>query len=635
MAKTAILMPYAELREMAESLVTQFPRIEPMCIEYVQTAQIFDRARQLQEKDCEIIIARGLQARLVRDAVVIPVVEMRASTQELETLVLELKQKLPPDIPHPKLGIIGFYNMFHSTQRFDELLGVDLKVYTATGIDQYNHLVDRAAEDGCLGVIGGEVVKRRAQEAGLAFCFLSMGEESVREAMESASLLGYSIDLLKHSNAEMSTMLDNTFTAIMQADSTGTVRRANRAFYQLLGKEPDQVIGQAAGQAVEGLSEEVLTAALRRGQETDSAVLVIGDTSVLMNIAPVQVDGQTDGAIFTFQEGKRISAMDSRLRQELARRGQLAQYRFADLYAENTAFSTVLEQAKRLSRHSAPVLLSGESGVGKGIIAQCIHNESLQRGGPFVTVDCSVRHPDDLDELLFGRFSARKDGELSLVEQARGGTLYLRQVELLTGETQYKLKQLAQGQFLRNGQSLGVPIDVKLIVSTEADLKEMTRRGDFRKDLYYTLNALRLEIPPLRQRREDIPTWLGAILNDWCARYRRQVHLSPDARTYLAGYDWPGNLDQINSLCQRLVLLSEKRTVDEAAVRAHLQVITAGSQAPEPAAEYHDPRAEELAELLNRCRGSREKAAKELGISKTTLWRRMKKYGIARDLTIE
>ena len=115
----------------------------------------------------------------------------------------------------------------------------------------------------------------------------------------------------------------------------------------------------------------------------------------------------------------------------------------------------------------------------------------------------------------------------------------------------------------------------------------------------------------------------------------RQIRLTPDAREYLSAYDWPGNLDQMESLCQRLVLLSEKRTVDEAALRAPLRDIDSERADAPAGAEVLNPKAVELAELLNRCHGSRERAAAELGISKTTLWRRMKKYGIARDLTLE
>ena len=636
MAKAAILMPYPELKEIAEAVIGQYPRITPMTVEYTQTSSIAARAKALEDKGCELIIARGLQARLARAAVLIPVIEMRASTQELASLVLALKQQLNLSAGEkPMLGIIGFFNMFHSTERLGELLGVDLKVYTVTGIDQYSGLVLRAYEDGCRGVIGGEVVGRQAEALGISFCFLSMGEESVREALESASLVGYSIDLIKHSNAEMSTMLDNTFSAIMQVDKTGTVRRANRMFYQMLGKEPDDVLGKPAWESVEALPRETLESAIADGRDMDGELVVLGRRNALMSVTPLRVEDKNEGAILTFQESKRISEMDSRLRQERAKRGFVAHYSFSQLYAENKEFQHVIAQLKRLSRYSSAVLLAGEPGTGKGILAQCIHNESLQRGGPFVTVDCSIWHPDDLDEKLFGRFSAHKDTDRSVVELARGGTLYLRQVEMLSIETQYKLLQLTEGQYKSNDASLSVPFDVKLIISTEANLREKMLCGQLRKDLYYKLSAFKVEIPPLRDRREDIPGWFDAILNEWTKKLARQIRLTADAKDFLSVYDWPGNLDQMNSLCQRLALLAEKRNVDEDMVRSHLRAMDSEpAPAPEENESIMHPKAAALVELLNRCHGNREKAAAELGISKTTLWRRMKKYGIDRDLTV-
>ena len=636
MAKTAILMPYPALQEMAESLISRYPRLSPMCVEYVQTSQIHARAKSLEEKGCEIIIARGLQARIAREAVIIPVIEMRASTQELETMAMELKRTLPAQQEPPRLGIIGFFNMFHSTERFNELLGIELKVYTATSIDQYSLLVDRAQADGCLGVIGGEVVCRRAAELGIAHCFLSMGEESVREALESASLVGYSIDLIKHSNAEMSAMLDHTFTGIMQVDASGVVRRANRACYQLLGRNTTEMIGLPALSLIPGLPEDVLREVLQEGREVDASVIEVNRTSILMNVAPVLVDEQSDGAIFTFQEGKRVSEMDIRLRQEMVRKGYVAKYSFKQVTSRNPEYTELLARAKRLSKHAGAVLLYGESGVGKGILAQCMHNESLYRHGAFITVDCSIWHPEDLDGMLFGRYGSRKEGELSLVEQARGGTLYLRQVELLSMETQYKLLLLTRGQYMRNGSSTPVSIDAQLIVSTEANLKERAQAGTFRKDLYYILSALKQDVPALRQRKEDMPALLAQCLEDWQSRFKRHLRVSAEAVEYLCGCDWPGNLDQLSSLCQRLVLLCDKRVVDEEAARHALMDMDTRVAAPEAQdAPAHDSRAAELMALLNRHHGSREKAAAELGISKTTLWRRMKKYGISKDLTME
>ena len=638
MAKAAILMPYPELKDIFDSLIGNYPRLSPMTVEYVETDKVAEKAVSLARDGCDLIIARGLQARLIRAAVEIPVIEMRASTQELETLVLDLKAKTQLQEPEvPRLGIIGFFNMFHNTERFNSLLNVDLKVYTATDIDQYTGLVMQAVSDGCQGVIGGEVVMKQASSLGLFSVFLSMGEESAREALEAASLVGYSVDLLKRSNAEISAMLDNTAYAIVQVDETGSIRLANRAFCQLSGKKLPEIMGTPAESLIKDLSASDLRGVLSEAREIEAAVVTLGHRTALMSIMPVLLDNRVSGAILTFQESARVTEMDSTLRKETARQGQTAHYTFDQIFAANPAFQQVITQLKRLSRYSVPILLQGESGTGKGYLAQCVHNESLRRDGVFLTLDCSASHPDDLDEKLFGRYSSRKDGDQSAVDLARGGTLYIRQVELLSLETQYKILQLTRGHYRSNGSNLPMPINIRLVLSTEANLSQKVREGTFRKDLYYALNALRIDIPPLRSRREDIPSWFGAVLSDTCRTIGRQIHLTEEAMTALQDFDWPGNLDLMAGLCDRLVLLSEKRSVSADALLHHLREMSSEKSEETGSPEEHlmNPRAQELLDLLNRFHGNREKAAAELGISKTTLWRRMKKYGIARDLTME
>ena len=638
MAKTAILMPYPELKQEAEAMIARYPRIQPMCVEYVETSMISQRAHDLEMQGCEMIIARGMQARIVRRSVVIPVSEMRASTQELESLVIALaKQTRKTPGSTVRIGIIGFFNMFHSMERFNEAigvaLGIELRIYTATDIEQYPLLVDRAYAEHCQGVIGGTVVGNRAAELGLNYAFLAMGEESMREVMETATRVAYSIDLMRNSRAEMSIMLDNTFSAIMQVDHEGTVLRANKACYQLLGMQSDEVVQRPITDVIEGLDKLSLAAVLQDGREMDLQVVVIQLRSVVINMIPVKVDEHIQGAILTFQEGRQISLMDAQLRQELVQQGYVARYAFKDMVTTSPDYHAVLRQAQRLAKHSQAVLLTGEAGVGKSIIAQCIHSASLRRDHAFVDFDCSVWHPDDIDEKLFGRFSTRKDAELSTVELSRGGTLYIRHPQLMSPETQYKLFQLASGRYIQNSRNEIQEMDVRLIVSTTADLKECLRSGRLREDLYFVLSALRLEVPPLRQRVSDIVPLFTRILEEWSRRYKRNMVLTSAAEAFLKQYSWPGNLDQMNSLCKRLVLLADSRTVSDSVLSRHLSEMTGQTQETESRADvYRDPRAGALMDVLMRNHGNRERTAAELGISKTTLWRRMKEYGIDRRL---
>ena len=635
MAKLSVLMPHPELRELAVSLIAQYPRVTPVAVEYVQTDQIRGRAMALEADGCDLIVARGLQARIARESVRIPIVEMRASSIELAAQIMEMKRVLVEAGKRPHIGIIGFFNMFHSMERFNELLGVEISVFMATDIDQYAFLVDRARDEGCAGVIGGQLVGARARELGMTYRFLTMGEESVREAFEAASMLGYSIDLLKRSNAEMNAMLDNTVTGILQLDAGGVVRRANRACFTLLGRERDELVGKKAASAIPALQTDEFRGVLETGSEIDAAVLTIDRQTVLMNVTPVMVEDRVDGAICTFQEGARISEMDNRLRQERARRGLTARYVFADLKTENRRFQQMLNQARRLSRSFACVLLEGEDGTGKGIIAQCIHNESPERGGAFVEVDCAAWHPDDLDGLLFGNFSTRSTGHC-MVEQAEGGTLYMKHVEALTPELQYKVLLLSQGQFLKNGHSEMARIRLHLILSTGTALSKQVREGRFRSDLYYAVSGGKLILSPLCERREDIMFWFRRIVDECQKQYRRYISLTQEARDWLIRQDWPGNLDQLASLCRRLVLLSDKRTVNVDMIRQAYDTMQTDPMAQaRPEVIYRAPEAEALMAMLLENQGDRRRTAEALGISTTTLWRRMKRLGISRDLTWE
>lgn len=640
MAKLAILMPYPDLRELAESMAGDLQNVSVMCVEYTQTAQIGDRARELEGQGCDLIVARGYQAQIARRAVTIPVLEMRASTQELAILVTELKRTIgksgnrPKKGDLPRIGLIGVANMFNSTTRFRELFGVDLREYMVTELDQYEEMADRACADGCQGVIGGEVVCERAEELGMAHLFLSMGEESLGNVLRQATQMCYAIDQEKRNRSEMDTMLNHTFTGIMQADNGGVVRRINRAGFNLLEKPPEEIIGREVTKVLPNLSVETFQEVLAEGKEVQAAVVNVNQKATLVNIVPIRIDGEMDGALFTFQEGKRIIEMDSRLRYELHRRGYVARYTFKSVVAHEKETKANVALAKRIAQYSAPILLLGEMGTGKSILAQCIHNESLRRGSAYVPLDCSAWPGETLDNLLFGNYTIRKDSVPTMAEQAKDGTLYLSHVEALQPDTQYKLLQLVRGRFLHNGPNQAEEIDVRVIASTDVNLAARVEKGEFRRDLYYALSVLSLELAPLRHRPLDVVDLFQRQLGEWQERYKRYVHLTEGAIQFIREYDWPGNLDQINNLCERVVLLTEKRSIDEVFLRKQLEQVTPQFlPGTEKVVVYKDKKAAELSELLKKYGGNREKVCAELGISKATLWRYMKKYGIEKDFS--
>lgn len=630
MAKVAILVPQEEMCALAAPLVPQFSNISLMCLDYInynETHLAVSRAQELESQGCELIVARGVQSRMIKYNTSIPVVEIQITTQELGMVMLDICRELA--VERPCIGLICFDNMIGDTSHFNELFRIDLRVYFVKSSEELSSTVDQAMEDGCQAVIGGNIVCERARTLNLTNRFLPAGSESLRNALATASRVCYAIDQEKRNLTEMDTMLNNTFSGILQVDQDGVIQRINRTGYTLLNQTPGELLGKKAVEAIPNLNQKLLDDALLYGQEAYAFVLNIRQKAVVINIAPIQLDEEIRGAILTFQEGKRIIDMDSELRRELYQRGYIAKYHFDSLICKSKETQEMVKVARRIAKYPAPIMLTGEGGSGKSILAQCIHKDSLQQNSAFISIDCSAWMPETLDGMLFGNYTTRKDSPACIAELAQNGTLYLSHVEYLMLETQYKLLNLLHGHFLHNGANTPVSANVRVITSTECNLLPRVERGEFRRDLYYALNVLSLEVLPLRRRREDIQEWVEYYLGEWQEKYKRYVQLTNGAKKFIREYDWPGNLDQINSTCERVVLLTEKRNIDEVFLRKQLEQVTPLMTAEEERViVVQDAKAVEIMELLTRHNGSREKVAAELGISKTTLWRYMKKYGI-------
>lgn len=634
MAKVGILVPYPEMCELARPMMAEISseHMTVICLEYTRTDAVARRARELELQGCELLIARGAQASIVKQTVKIPLVELCVTTQELGLVVLDLKKQLGK--PRPCIGLIGFANMICDTTYFNELFEIELHTYMVSSSDELRPAVELAVREGCDAIIGGDIACDQATRLGRSSCFIPAGVESMRNALQTASSIAYAIDNGKQNSAEMDTMLNYTFSGIMQVDSRGLIRRVNRAGYDLLERIPGELLGRPLTEVIPGFSQKILDDTLILGKEAYAFVLDIHHKAAVINLAPIRVDGAIVGALLTFQEGTRIIEMNSELRRELYQRGFIAKYNFDKLPANGKNAAEQTRLARRIAKYTAPVLLTGEEGSGKTILAQCIHNESLARANAFVPLDCSAWMPETLDEMLFGNYTTKKDAPACMAELARDGTLYLSHIEALPYETQYKVLSLVQGKFLRNGSNRPVGVNVRVIAASSANLTARVERGEFRSDLYYALSVLSMELPPLRRQREDIPAWTDFYLNEWQEHYKRYVHLTQGARDFLFKYDWPGNLNQLNSVCQRIVLLTEKRNIDENFLRAQLEQVTPKLMpGTEKVVLYKDQKAVQIAELLRKYGGSREKVAAELGVSKTTLWRYIKKYGIEPDFS--
>ena len=318
-----------------------------------------------------------------------------------------------------------------------------------------------------------------------------------------------------------------------------------------------------------------------------------------------------------------------------------AKYCWDDIIGDGPAIGKAIERGKAAARRNAPVFLNGESGTGKELFAQAIHNASARRTGPFVAINCSALPDSLVDSMLFGYMDgtftgARKGGRPGVFEQANGGTLLLDEITEINVDIQAKLLRVIQErEVCRIGSVKPIPTDVRIIVTSNRDLHRHMQEGHFREDLYYRLNVIDIHLPPLRDRREDIPAIAASMIDSLDradGRSTRRIH--PDAMNRLVEQSWPGNIRELRNVLERAVSLAEGDILFPHHFARADESYRPLPRAVEPAAvgSYLCDRvahAEEasILDALHRNSGHRGKTAAELGISVTTLWRRMRRIG--------
>jgi formate hydrogenlyase transcriptional activator len=314
--------------------------------------------------------------------------------------------------------------------------------------------------------------------------------------------------------------------------------------------------------------------------------------------------------------------------------------RFEELIGDSPALGLALKQVERVAPTCSTVLIHGETGTGKELIARAIHNMSPRRGRPFVKLNCAAIPLDLLESELFGHekgaFTGAVAKKIGRLELADNGTLFLDEVGDMSPTLQPKvLRVLQEQEFERLGSTRTTQVDVRLVAATNRDLTEMVKKGDFRNDLYYRLNVFPIVLPPLRSRREDIPALVDHFVSFFCHRIGRQIdHIPLQTMSALCSYEWPGNIRELQNLIERAVILSDDGVLPNP---LPCQLDPMGTFSPYPSSKKDVERTLILRALEDRgwTVGGSEGAAARLGMKRTTLIAKMQRFGISRPVTSE
>lgn len=608
-------------------------------LKVIKTSDSVYEARQAVEQGAEVVLARGVQAAFIRQYTNIPVAELTLTGQEIGLMIASAKKKVP-DKKCPQIALIGFKNMFSDTTYADELFDIRLKFYDITAIEQAAEKVDLAIQEGADVLLGGDTVNALAAQKGIPAQFIDSTEESIRSAIGVAKKMVLTAEAEKNFTAQFETVLDNSYNGILEIDENKEIMIVNRAGEELFHKKASQLEGTALEKVIPELEQRYIDDVLSGKRDSFMTSVYVAGVPMMLTAAPIQYENKIRGAIISLYRNASVRKNDADELHSYYLKGYVAHAHFSDIRITGKEMEYCVELSKMYALSKNPVLICGEDGTDKEKLAQCIHNNSSYKAGPFVAVNCSGMTEQMQVDRLFGNPDAEdesmKKGALAIGDH---GTIVISEIEKLSLLCQYRLyRAIRYDSLIQNDLERSQTLDNRIIAITGADLYQYVEQGRFRQDLYYLLNSLTVEIPPLRKRPQDIRAIVEDCRVRFTKRYARFPKIAEDAMEALAGFGWQGNEIQLESFCERLFLTSPKKTITSDYVYFLLDTLyPVKERISEDGTTviYQHPEAARLTELLEKHQGNRSAVAKELGISTTTLWRRMKKYGVINkyDLT--
>lgn len=629
MSKIGMLLPEKGMEEKARKIVAE-SKIDVVYLKAIATVDAVNEARLAVEAGAHIIIARGYQAQLIKQYTHIPLVEMRLQPQEIGLLIQQAKILVKKE--HPVIAILAFENMLADLSYMEELFGVTLKIEYLDRIEDAVQRIRDMQDEMVDVIIGGEITCQAAERLGYPSLFYQSTEESLREALKTAENMAFALEVEKQNTAQFETVLDTSFNGIIKVNAEGKIIVINKMVENLLGRSKEEVIGLPLEQIFPQIETEIVDKILSGATESYSTSISVRNKAWMLLMAPIQYDDIITGAILALRKIADASVGLKNGRNEMRIHGFAAQTNFQDIHTVNQKMREVLEEAKIFALSESPILIYGQAGSEDYLIAEAIHNNSNRKAGPYVSINMRGMDKENQMEELFRRETADGQGIKGAMVKANHGTLFIKGAEHLTLRVQHQILRtmLSRAMMRTDAQPLD-SIDVRIIASSKVNLKQLVDRGDFSEELYYMIQGLTLDIPSLNQRPEDLRCHFEQEVKRYSELYNRHLTITDGGYQKLQDLAWNGNVIQLKSFCERLVLSAKKRSVDEVMIQKLFDTLyphIGKVKGEEKVIIYKSPEGEELSALLEKYHGNRSLVAKELGISTTTLWRRMKKYGI-------
>ena len=604
----------------------------------------------------DALVVAGASGAWIRERVDIPVAMIEVRGFDLLGALARAREM------SPQVGLVTFDGPSDLLAQFDAQFGVGIAQFSYHGPEDAPGCVLAMQAAGIGAVVAPGLVADLAEDAGIA-SVLIYSDAAVLQALNEALLLARHRLAERARHQRLETILGQLQDGVVAVDCDQRIQALNPTMAALLGTSAQQLHGRALGTVAPQLD---MAGTLVQRESSEEVVQLAMRTQVVRR-APIVENGVLTGALLVCRDPQTIQSADRHLRANQRQRGSGVRWRIDDYVGDSPAVVRLRALARQCAGSDATVLIMGESGTGKELVAQGIHRASRRAAQPFLAVNCAALGESLLESELFGYeegafTGARRGGKTGLVEAAHTGTLFLDEIGDMPLALQSRLlRVLQEREVLRVGSTAPVPVDVRVIAATHADLGAQVDKGLFRRDLSYRLAGLRLATPALRERTaSDVAQLAQALLQrrmkSLAAHTPVEAHVKAVASAEqllaivlqrAATYTWPGNVRELENWVERLLACQGyvcnaqgaadvarlQEVFPECAERLHplanrpqaLAVTTAVAHPPMPLKDTrHRAEQQRVREVLDAVHGDQRQACEILGISRATLWRRMK-----------
>jgi len=590
--------------------------------------EAIDDGKKMEADGVEVIISRRGTAHMLRENLSIPVLSLPQASIDI-VKSLKKASKLGN-----KIVLTSFRNKIAGVEILEELLAIEIIQSLYEDIASMENAILFAKSQGGDVAVGGGLTVRVAEKFSLKSVEFETHEHNLYETFENALSIAQANREEQKKAYHYRCIIDATTEGVIAVDNDGRINTINKAARKFLGIQSHEIISQPISQHV--ISKPVW-----------NKIEKINGEPFVFNYLPVKMNKEIIGGVWTIKDITNVMKAENAVRRSLSK-GLTAKYCIEDLIHESAVMRDIVNRSRQFAKTDSTILIMGDTGTGKEILAQSVHNLSGRAGNPFVSVHCGALPEQLLESELFGYeegafTGSKKGGNPGRFEIAHKGTIFLDEIDTTPSSVQTRLLRVLQEQeVMRLGADRKIPIDVRIVAAASKDLGLSVQEGRFREDLFFRLNVLRIFLPPLKNRMEDIPGLLDHFIRKLSNKHGLDpVVLSHSYIQKLMEYSWPGNVRQLRNFVERLVLNCNLRcstdTLDELYEELiqyppqNQNVLPALNVEPlkgQIKAKMVDQESLIIKKALFNAKFSKTKAARDLGISRATLYRKLKKATI-------